>query len=116
VVDHNPLMREGLALLVGMRGDMLLAGTAATSEQAVALYLELRPEIVLLDLDLPGRTAFEAIRVIRSADPGARIIGIATFREDPVWADALTAGVHACAAKDDLSETLPQLILAGRRP
>jgi DNA-binding NarL/FixJ family response regulator len=112
VVDHNPLMREGLALLVRLQTDMQLAGEAATAEDAVAMYCESRPEIVLLNLDLPARSAFNAIRGILACDRSACIIGLGTYREDDLWNQARTAGVRACAAKDDLSEILPNLIRA----
>jgi len=110
VVDHNPLMREGLALVVRLQPDMQLVGTAATAEETVRMYLEQRPDLTLMDLDMPARAALRAIRQIRVQDPGACIIGLATYERDATWTEALAAGACRCAAKNELSGSLPGLI------
>ena len=109
-VDHNPLMREGLALLVRLQPDMQLVGTAMTADGAVQMYLEQRPDVTLMDLDLPSEAAIGAIRKMRTRDDGARIIGLTTYEPDAVWAQALAAGACQCVAKDRLSDNLPRLI------
>jgi DNA-binding NarL/FixJ family response regulator len=109
-VDHNPLMREGLALLIRMQPDMQLVGAAATAEEAVHLFLEHLADVTLMDLDLPSDSAFGAIRRILARDPGARIIGLSTYEPNLVWERALEAGARQCVAKDRLSDSLPQLI------
>jgi CheY-like chemotaxis protein len=109
-VDHNPLMREGLALLVRLQPDMQLVGTAATAEQAVQMYLDQQPHVTLMDLDLPSGAAIGAIRRIRARDPDARIIGLTTYEPGAAWARALAAGACRCVAKDHLSDSLPGLI------
>ena len=115
VVDHNRLMREGLILLVGLQPDMQLAGAAETAEQTVRLYIEQRPDVTLMDLDLPGRAAIAAIRKIRELHPGARIVALTTYEPDATWTEALNAGAYQCVAKDDL-DGLPHLIRgSGRR-
>ena len=110
VADHNPLMREGLALLVRMQKDMQLVGTAATAEESVRMYLEHRPDLALMDLDMASHAALGAIRKIRAYDPDARIIGLATYERDAAWTEALAAGVSQCVAKNELSAGLPGLI------
>ena len=109
-VDHNPLMREGLALLVRMQPDMQLVGTAATAEEAVRMYVEHCPDVTLMDLDLPAEAALGAIRKVRARNSGARIIGLSSYDPDTTWAKALAAGVCQCVAKDRLSDSLPRLI------
>lgn len=109
-VDHNPLLREGLALLVRLQPDMELVGTARTAAEAVDMYAEQRPDVMLLDLDLPSETAIEAIRSIRSHDASARIIGLTTYEPNDTWTVAMAAGVWQCVAKDRLSDNLPRLI------
>ena len=109
-VDHNPLMREGLAFLVRLQPDMQLVGTAATAEQAVQMYLERKPDVTLMDLDLPSEGAIGAIRTIRARDPGAYVIGLTTYEPDAAWAKALVAGACQCVAKDGLGDSLPRLI------
>jgi DNA-binding NarL/FixJ family response regulator len=113
VVDHNPLMREGLALLVRLQSDMQLAGVAASAEEAVQMYIAQRPDVMLMDLDLPFGAAVEAIRNIRAHDPTARIIASTTYEPDLTWARALAAGASLCLPKDHLSDPLPQLIRTG---
>jgi DNA-binding NarL/FixJ family response regulator len=113
-VDHNPLMREGLALLVRLQPDMHLVGAVATAEEAVHLYMEQRPHVILMDLELPTDAAIGAIREIRARDAGARIIGLTTYEPDAAWARALAAGACQCVAKDGLSDTLPGLIRNGQ--
>jgi DNA-binding NarL/FixJ family response regulator len=109
-VDHNPLMREGLAMLVRLQPDMQLVGAAATAEEAVQMYLEQRPDVTLMDLDLPSEAAIGAIRKIHARDAGARIIGLMTYERDVASARALAAGASQCVTKDRLSDNLPQLI------
>jgi DNA-binding NarL/FixJ family response regulator len=113
VVDHNPLMREGLALLVRLQPDMQLVGTVATAEESVRMYLEQRPDLTLMDIDMPSRAALGAIRKIHAQDSGARIIGLATYERDATWTEALAAGACQCVAKNELSASLPNLIREG---
>ena len=75
-------MREGLALLVRLQTDMQLVGAVATAEEAVHVYMEQRPDVTLMDLDLPADAALGAIREIRARDAGARIIGLTTYEPD----------------------------------
>src|ERR1700685_147851 len=103
-------MREGLALLVRLQPDMQLVGVAATAEETVQLYLERRPHVTLMDLDLPSATSVGAIREIRALDAGARIIGLTAYERDATWAGALAAGASECLAKDRVSDSLPRLI------
>jgi len=113
-VDHNPLMREGLALLVRMQPDMQLVGAAATAEEAVQMYFEQRPDVTLMDLDLPSEAALGAIRKIRARDAAAHIIGLTTYEPDAAWTRALAAGAQQCVSKDRLSDSLPRLIRTER--
>ncbi|MGC9945264.1 MAG: response regulator transcription factor [Bryobacteraceae bacterium] len=109
-VDQNSLMREGLSLLVRLQPDMQLVGAAAMGEEALQMYIEQRPDVTLMDLDLPSQAAIGAIRKIRARDAGARIIGLTTYEPDAAWAEALAAGASQWIAKDGLSDSLPRLI------
>jgi len=115
-VDHNPLMREGLALLVRSQRDMALVGVAATAVEAVQVYDEQRPDVTLMDLDLPSGTALAAIKRIRARDLGAAIIGLTSYDGDRVRTRASAAGISHCAAKDRLSESLALLIRSAVTP
>jgi DNA-binding NarL/FixJ family response regulator len=109
-VDHNSLMREGLALLVRLQPDMLLVGAVATAEEALQLFIAQRPDVTLMDLDRPSEAAIRAIQKIRAHDVNAHIIGLTTYEPDGAWAGAFAAGASQCVAKDRLSSSLPQLI------
>ena len=115
VVDHNPLLREGLALLVRLQPDMRVVGIAATAEETVRIYMEHHPDVTLMDLDLPSQAALGAVRKICAQDPGACVIGLTTYEEDAACAAALDAGAFQCVAKDSLSDRLPTLIRASKR-
>lgn len=74
VVDDHRIVREGLALIINREADMEVVGTAASGEEAVAAFTRDRPDIVLMDLQLPGMSGVDAIRDIRRLDPRARIV------------------------------------------
>ena len=112
-VAKNSLMREGLALLIRLQPDMQLVGVVATAEEALELYAGHRPDVTLMDLDLPSEAALRAIREIRVRDSFARIIGLTTYELDAAWAAALAAGAWHCVGKDRLGDSLPGLIRNG---
>ena len=93
-----------------LQPDVQLVGAVATAEEAVHLYIEQRPDVTLMDLELPLRAAFGAIREIRARDAGARIVGLTTYEPDAAWARALAAGACHCVVKERLSDSLPRLI------
>ena len=109
-------MREGLALLIRLQPDMQLVGAVASAEEALRMHAEQRPDVTLMDLDLPAEAAIVAIRKIRARDSGARIIGLTTYEPDAVWTGALAAGAYVCVAKDHLGDDLARLIRNGSAP
>ena len=113
IVDHNRLLREGLSSLVMRQPDMVLVGAATSGGEAVQLFREHRPEVVLMDLDLPGGTGIESIRKIRELDPNVCILGLLTYSWDDCAALALGAGAYACISKDRLNRDLVPLIHKG---
>lgn len=110
LIDHNHILLDGLAALIRSQTDMQLAATGRTARDAVALYLEQRPDYTVLDLDLPDNQATHAIQQILLADPGAKVIGLTTCELDRVGPDALAVGVLNVVAKDRIEEDLVQLI------
>lgn len=118
VVDDHPLLRDGLAALLDMQPDMRLLGEAADGEEAVAQYLALHPDVVLMDLQLPGVDGVEAITRIRHHDPRARIIVLTTYRGDVQALRALKAGAMGYLLKSMLRKDLLDTIRhvhSGRR-
>jgi DNA-binding NarL/FixJ family response regulator len=112
-VDRNPLMREGLALLIRLQPDMQLVTAVATAAEALEVYFDEQPDVTVMDLDAPSAAAVEAIRKIRARNSMARVIGLTTYAPDDVWAEALAAGACQCLGKDRLSDNLLRTIRNG---
>lgn len=115
VVEHNAILIEGIICLIRSEPDMKIAGTARTPEEGTALYLEKRPEVILIDLDLPGGSPIDAIRQIRNVDSSARVIALTTYEFDSSGLEAMAAGAAAVIAKSRIAETLTDSIRAACR-
>ncbi|MGD0296588.1 MAG: response regulator transcription factor [Bryobacteraceae bacterium] len=110
VVDHNPLLREGLSLLIQLQPDMELIATAAHAEDAVELFRERQPDITIMDLDLPLGAGVKAIEQIRRIDANASVLGLLTYELDKSGEQALQAGACGYLPKDRLNQELGPLI------
>jgi DNA-binding NarL/FixJ family response regulator len=110
VVEDNSLLREGLCLLIQLQEDMELVVAAASAGEAVRLFRQHRPGVVLMDLDLPTAGAIAAIREMLQIDQAARIFGLLTHEWDESGTWALRAGARSCITKDRLSLDLPALV------
>ena len=106
VVDHNPLLREGLSLLIRLEPDLELLAIAATGGEAVELFRKHRPHVTLMDLDLPDRAGIRAIEQIRTIDPSARVLGLVTYEWDECISEGIRAGAWGYVAKDRLNAEL----------
>lgn len=98
-VDDHPLLREGIAALIAGQPDMLLAAEACSGLEAIARHRETRPDITLLDIQMPHMDGIEALLAIRSECPGARVIILTTFGGDALAQRALKAGAQAYVLK-----------------
>lgn len=109
VIDDHPVYREGLGLTLQVEPDLAVVGAGATADDAVRLAGELRPDVVLLDLDIPGG-GVNALPAIAGASPATRVIMLtASAREDDVVA-ALRAGAKGYALKDVSSPELAEIV------
>lgn len=106
VVDHNPLLREGLSLLIRLEPDMELLAVAATAEEAVELFRKHQPDLTLMDLDLPDGAGIRAIEQIRRIDPSTSILGLVTYEWDESAEEGVRAGAWGYLAKDRLHHDL----------
>ena len=117
-VDDHRLMREGVARIVGVHADMEVVGGASNGEQAVAQFVEQRPDVTLMDLQLPVVNGIEAIRRIRQIDSSARIVVLTMYEGDENIHRAFDAGAMGYVLKDAIPDDLIHVIRevhAGRR-
>ena len=111
LVDDHPLVRAGLTTLIATTDDLVVVGEAGGGEQAVALVGELEPEIVLMDLSMPGMDGVEATRRIMKEHPKVRVVVLTSFADQERVSDALAAGAIGYLLKD----TEAREVLAGIR-
>jgi DNA-binding NarL/FixJ family response regulator len=101
-VDDHPLLRQGISALVGAQPDMELVAFAATGEEGLREYRAHRPDVTLLDLQLPDGSGVEILEAILAEDPDARVVMLTTFEGDADIRRALEAG-----ARGYLLKTMP---------
>lgn len=111
-VDDHPLLREGIAAVLHGQPDMVLAGEATSGAEAVAQYRALRPDVTLMDVQMPGMNGIEAIAAIRAEFPDARIIVLTTYEGDVLASRAIKAGAAGYLLKGMLRRELLDTIRA----
>jgi DNA-binding NarL/FixJ family response regulator len=106
VVDDHPLYRMGITALISTRADMLTIAEADTGEEAVEKFFIHQPDVVLMDLRLPGIGGVDAIRAIRKSAPASRFIVLTTYEGDEDIHQALEAGASGYLVKGMPSDFL----------
>jgi DNA-binding NarL/FixJ family response regulator len=99
IVDDHPVVRFGLAAIIGLQPDMAVAGEAGSGEEACEVCARLAADVVLMDLRLPEMSGVDAIRAIRKAHPRLRFIVLTTYDGDEDIHRALDAGAQAYLLK-----------------
>ncbi len=112
IVDDHPLLREGIAALIAAEPDMQLVAEAATGREALAQFKLKRPDVTLMDLQMPDMNGIEAIIAIRGEFPNARIIVLTTYTGDVQVLRALKAGARAYLLKGRVNMELLEIIRA----
>jgi DNA-binding NarL/FixJ family response regulator len=102
VVDDHPVLREGVAAMLEDRADMVVVGEAQDGTEAIERFRELRPDVTLMDLQMPGMDGVEAIAAIRTEFPDARILVLTTYVGDVQAVRALKAGATGFLLKSGL--------------
>jgi DNA-binding NarL/FixJ family response regulator len=110
IVDDHPLLRDGIAAVVDGQSDMTMAGEATTGAEAIERYRILRPDVTLMDLQMPEMDGTDAIRVIRGEFPRARIVVLTTYDGDVEAQRALEAGASGYLLKSSPRTDLLQAI------
>ena len=111
-VDDHALLREGIAGLVGSESDMELVAEAANGREAVEAFRKHRPDVTLMDLQMPEMNGLDAIGAIRAEFPDARIVVLTTYAGDVQIVRALKAGARGYLLKGLLRKELLETIRA----
>ena len=111
-VDDHALLRKGIRALIGAESGMQLVAEAANGREAIEAFRMHRPEITLMDLQMPGMSGIEAIIAIRGEFPDARIIVLSTYSGDVQVVRALKAGARAYLLKGSVNKDLLATIRA----
>lgn len=115
VVDDHALVRSGLRAVLAATGDCEVVGEAATGEEAVALAPGLRPDVVVMDLSMPGVGGVAATAALRSAMPDVRVLVLTTFADDGRVRAALAAGATGYLLKDAAPDEVVRAVRAAAR-
>jgi len=100
IVDDHPVVRKGLTAFLSSESDLEVIGTASDGEEAISLAVELSPDLVLMDLSMPGIGGIEATRQLLAAAPDTRVMMLTSFGGHERMVDALKAGAVGYVVKD----------------
>ena len=100
IVDDHTIVRDGLVSLLGAHADLEIVGAVGDGEAAVALCIEQQPDVVLMDLSMPGVGGIEATRRIAAEAPGVQVVVLTSFMDRERIVDALSAGAVGYLLKD----------------
>jgi two-component system, NarL family, response regulator DevR len=100
IIDDHEMVREGLKAMLSTEPDFSIVGDAANAEQAFALIERLRPDIILLDVRLPGPSGIEVCRTVTERYPGTAVIILTTFTDEALVEQCIKAGARGFIVKD----------------
>ncbi len=108
IVDDHPVTREGLRTLLELSGEdaVIVVGEAGSGEEAVAQVLQLEPDVVFMDVRMPGISGIEATKQIRKANPGTKVIRSTIDESRGAISEAIQAGVSGYLLKDASADAL----------
>nr|WP_286672553.1 response regulator transcription factor [Cohnella hashimotonis] len=110
IADDQTLMRDGLQTIIQLEDDMEVVGTAENGEDACALAIRHKPDLVLMDIRMPVMNGIEAVKKLRQDAPDVRVLMLTTFDEDDYIIEALANGAVGFLLKDIQSDKLLQAI------
>jgi DNA-binding NarL/FixJ family response regulator len=112
VVDDHPVVRQGIAVLVGTQADMTLVAEASNGREAIQQFRAHRPDITIMDLQMPEMSGLDALIAIRGEFPNARIIVLTTYAGDVQILRALKSGAQGYLLKNTFHKELIDAIRA----
>jgi two-component system, NarL family, response regulator LiaR len=110
IVDDHDMLREGLVAFLHGFPDLEMVGEASSGEEGVRLFEELKPDVILMDLVMPGMDGVKAIKAIHDIQPDIKIIALSSFSEDKLVRSALMAGATSYLLKNVSAERLADAI------
>ena len=111
LTDDHTLFRQGIRTLLGSETDMEVVGEAGGGMDAVAVAHELRPDVVLMDIGMPGMSSFEATRLIRKERPDTKVVFLSMYDDEDYLAECVDIGGSGYVLKDSPAD---QLVMAIR--
>ncbi len=115
IVDDHPLVRRGLSDLFSGEADMEVVGTAASGEEAVDIVTQLHPDVVLMDVSMPGIGGVDATRQLHETSPDVRVVMLTSFTDRERILDSLDSGAVGYLLKDAESDELIRGVRAAAR-
>lgn len=112
IADDHPIFRKGLRALLAGRPELRLVGEASSGTEVVRVAAELRPDVILMDLQMPGGGGLTAVRQIIATHPESRILVVTMFEDDDAVFAAMRAGARGYVLKDMDDDEIARAILA----
>ncbi|WP_460785159.1 response regulator [Microbacterium tumbae] len=110
VVDDQAMLRGALSALLDLEPDMRVVGSAGDGEEALRVVAATRPDVCLMDIQMPGADGIEATRAVRAANPATRVLIVTTFARPGYLRSALDAGASGFVVKDAPAEQLADAV------
>lgn len=110
LVDDHDIVRQGMAAMLGTTGDFAIVGEAADGKAAIAAARELQPDLIMLDLLMPGMDGVSAIRSLRTVSPAGKVVILTSSEDDELAFAAIEAGAHGFLLKSMSGAELLQAI------
>jgi two-component system, NarL family, response regulator NreC len=110
LADDHTLFRQGVKTLIGAEAEMEVAGEAGNAGDAVSRVAELRPDVVLMDISMPGASCFEATRQIRKNRPETKVLFLSMYDDEDYLAQGMDSGASGYVLKDSPAEQLVEAI------
>jgi DNA-binding NarL/FixJ family response regulator len=110
VVDDHKVVREGLISMLEAPGQIRVIGQAADAQEAIGKAIELRPDVILLDIRLPGRNGVEVCKALRGQIPNSRVIMLTSFEDEDYLFEALQAGAWGYLIKTASREEIVEAV------
>ena len=106
LTDDHTLFRQGIRTLLATESDMEVIGESGNALDAVALSQQVRPDVVLMDIGMPGMSSFEATRLIRKERPDTKVVFLSMYDDDDYLAECVDMGASGYVLKDSPAEQL----------